>query len=66
MKAQPNKAVPSIDPEESPQTEDPLWAPSWTLPRVEREPGERHDLQARVDVEPDPLARIPEGLPDAG
>lgn len=62
MKAQPNRAAQVIDPESSTTSEDPLWAPSWRLPRVDREPGDR--LEAAAD-EPAALDRIGERLPGA-
>lgn len=65
MKAQPNRAAQVIDPESSTTREDPLWAPSWSLPQVDREPGDRLEAAADEPAAPEALDRIGERLPGA-
>lgn len=62
-----NKAVQVLDPEDSAQTEDPLWAPSWPLPskRGEARPQAAEDRLA-LRLERDPGQRAQEAATDDG
>lgn len=66
MKARFTKTVQLIDPEESQANEDPLWAPSWELPQVDRAPAEPSEEVDGFRAERDPLRRLGEDVEDGG
>lgn len=60
VKAQPDEGPDRPDDEPSPAREDPLWAPSWSLPSREGLREDRSEPELSTRIERDVLARLGE------